>query len=178
MLAALLALALLLAACAQKNIENKEAVRQAVIEYLASRQAQTGLDMSTMDVNVTAMTFERDTARATVEFRVKNSDAGMQLNYTLDRKGDKWVVQPRQDGGQGHGVVQPPDRRRHRRLARRYGPAPSRSSVYPRDAVADSDTAPAESRNNEDGRRSRRRPGRGIGGGAAGARGSEHHRVR
>ena len=40
-----------------------------------------------------------------MEFRVKNSDAGMQLNYTLDRKGDKWVVQARQDSGQGHGVV-------------------------------------------------------------------------
>jgi hypothetical protein len=63
--------------------------------------------MSIMDVNVMAMTFERDTARATVEFRVKNSEAGMQLNYTLDRKGDKWVVQARQDSGQGHGVVQP-----------------------------------------------------------------------
>ena len=86
---------LLLAACARKNIENKDAVRQAVVEYLSARQAQTGLDMSTMDVNVLAMTFERDTARATVEFRVKNSDAGMQLNYTLDRKGDKWVVQAR-----------------------------------------------------------------------------------
>ena len=83
----------LLAACAQKNIENKDAIRQAVVEYLSARQAQTGLDMSTMDVNVTAMTFERDTARATVEFRVKNSEGGMQLNYTLDRKGDKWVVQ-------------------------------------------------------------------------------------
>jgi hypothetical protein len=98
---------LLLAACAQKNIENKDAIRQAVIEYLSSRQAQTGLDMSTMDVNVTAMAFERDTARATVEFRVKNSDAGMQLNYTLDRKGDKWVVQPKSDKGGGHGVVLP-----------------------------------------------------------------------
>ena len=105
---ALLAAVLLMAACARKNIENKDAVRQAVIEYLSARQAQTGLDMSTMDVNVTAMTFERDTARATVEFRVKNSDAGMQLNYTLDRKGDKWVVQARQDAGQGHGVVLPP----------------------------------------------------------------------
>ena len=100
---------LLLAACARKNIENKEAIRQAVIEYLSSRQAQTGLDMSTMDVNVLAMTFERDTARATVEFRVKNSDAGMQLNYALDRKDDKWVVQARQDTGQGHGVVLPGD---------------------------------------------------------------------
>lgn len=99
--------ALLLAACGQKNIENKEAIRQAVIEYLTARQAQTGLDVSTMDVNVMAMTFERDTARATVEFRVKNGDGGMQINYTLDRKGDKWVVQARQDSGQGHGVVAP-----------------------------------------------------------------------
>ena len=100
---------LLLAACARKNIENKEAIRQAVVEYLSSRQAQTGLDMATMDVNVTAMTFERDTAQATVEFRIKNSDAGMQLNYTLTRKGDKWVVQARQDTGKGHGVVLPGD---------------------------------------------------------------------
>ena len=99
--------ALLLAACGQKNIENKEAIRQAVVEYLNARQAQTGLDPSAMDVNVIAMSFERDTARATVEFRVKNGDGGMQLNYTLDRKGDKWVVQARQDTGQGHGVVAP-----------------------------------------------------------------------
>jgi hypothetical protein len=98
---------LVLAACARKNIENKDAIKQAVIEYLGSRQAQTGLDMSTMDVDVSAMTFERDTARATVSFKIKNSDAGMQLNYTLDRKGDKWVVQARQDNGGGHSVVLP-----------------------------------------------------------------------
>jgi len=106
-LAAALIFAVLLAACARKNIENKDAIRQAVVEYLNARQAQTGLDMSTMDVNVTAMAFERDTARATVEFRVKGGDAGMQLNYTLDRKGDKWVVQPKQEGAGGHGVVLP-----------------------------------------------------------------------
>jgi hypothetical protein len=108
-LAAALIFTLLLAACARKNIENKDAIRQAVIEYLNSRQAQTGLDMSTMDVNVSAMAFERDTARATVDFRIKNSEAGMQLNYTLDRKGDKWVVQPKAENGGGHGVVLPPD---------------------------------------------------------------------
>jgi hypothetical protein len=104
---ALFAAALLLAACGRKNIENTEAVRQGVIEYLNSRQAQTGLDMSTMDVKVTAANFERDTARATVQFSVKNSDAGMTLNYTLDRKGDKWIVQPKSDNGGGHGVVLP-----------------------------------------------------------------------
>ncbi len=99
---------LLLGACARKNIENKEAIRQAVIDYLNSRQAQTGLDMSTMDVNVTAMAFERDTARATVDFRIKNGDAGMQINYTLSRKGDQWVVEPKAQSGGGHGVVLPP----------------------------------------------------------------------
>ena len=98
---------LVLAACARKNIENKEAIRQAVVEYLSARQAQTGLDISTMDVDVVAMTFERDTARATVAFKVKNGDAGMQLNYTLDRRNDKWVVQPRPESGGGHGVVLP-----------------------------------------------------------------------
>jgi len=108
-LAAALIFTLLLGACARKNIENKDAIRQAVVDYLNARQAQTGLDMSTMDVNVAAMAFERDTARATVEFRVKGGDAGMQLNYTLDRKGDKWVVQPKQEGAGGHGVVLPPD---------------------------------------------------------------------
>jgi outer membrane murein-binding lipoprotein Lpp len=107
-LAAPLVMTLLLAACAKKNIENKEAIRQAVVEYVNARQAQTGLDVSTMDVNVTAMAFERDTARATVEFRVKGTDAGMQLNYTLARKDDKWVVQGRPAGAPGHGVVPPP----------------------------------------------------------------------
>ena len=100
---------LFLAACGQKNIENKEAIRQAVVDYLTARQAQTGLDPAAMDVNVIAMSFERDTARATVEFRVKNGDGGMQLNYKLDRKGDKWVVEAREDSGQGHGVVAPGD---------------------------------------------------------------------
>jgi len=62
-----------------------------------------------MDVDVTAMAFERDTARATVLFKVKNGDGGMQMNYTLDRKGDKWVVRPNTDGGAGHGVAVPPN---------------------------------------------------------------------
>jgi hypothetical protein len=124
--------ALLLAACARKNIENKDAIRQAVVEYLGSRQAQTGLDMSTMDVNVLAMAFERDTARATVEFRIKNSDAGMQLNYTLDRKGDKWVVQARQDNGQGHGVVTPGDSKGSGALPPGHPAIPENPSASPK----------------------------------------------
>ena len=103
-----LVLTVVLAACSRGNIENKDAVRQAVIDYLQSRKAQTGLDVSTMDVTVTAMQFERDVARATVSFTIKNTNQGMQKNYTLDRNGDKWVVRP-ETGGDGHGVVLPPE---------------------------------------------------------------------
>jgi hypothetical protein len=99
--------ALLLAACAHKNIDNKDAVRDAVMEYLAARQAKTGLDMSTMDVDVTEMRFEKDSAKVTVAFRIKNSDAGMNMSYALDRKGDKWVVRPREDSDNPHGTAMP-----------------------------------------------------------------------
>lgn len=71
------------------------------MEYLASRMSQTGLDPNLMDVEVSGMTFERDQARATVVFRPKGSTegAGMTMNYSFDRKGDKWVVHGRQDNG-------------------------------------------------------------------------------
>jgi hypothetical protein len=87
--------ALLLAACSRNvNIQNKEAVREAVISYLTARSAQTGLDMNTMQVDVTALTFRSDEAEATVAFRPKSlpESAAMRLNYTLDRSGNKWVV--------------------------------------------------------------------------------------
>ena len=73
------------------------------MDYLSTRQTQTGLDLKTMDVTVTEMRFEKDSARATVAFRIKNTDAGMNMSYTLDRKGDKWVVRPRQDSDNPHG---------------------------------------------------------------------------
>jgi outer membrane murein-binding lipoprotein Lpp len=83
----------LLAGCS-RNIQNKEAVRDAVVEYLAARSSQTGLDMKTMDVEVTALSFRSDEAQATLAFRPKAlpSSAAMHLNYTLDRSGNKWVV--------------------------------------------------------------------------------------
>jgi hypothetical protein len=82
--------ALFAAACSNANIDNKDAVRTAMIEYLVTNQASTGIDPSAMDVNVDAVQFERDTARATVSFLIKGSDQGMQGNYTLTRDGNKW----------------------------------------------------------------------------------------
>lgn len=98
---------MLLLSCA-RDIQNQAAVKQGVLDYLNQRQAQTGLDMKLMQVDVTSVTFQKDTALATVAFRPK-SGAGpgeaMQMSYTLERKGDKWVVKNRaqQGGANPHG---------------------------------------------------------------------------
>jgi hypothetical protein len=93
-------LAMLLAACS-KDIQNSEAVKQGVIDYLQARKSQTGLDINLMQVDVVSVSFEKDQARATVMFRPKSGAdaAGMRLAYTLQRKGNVWVVQPNNEGG-------------------------------------------------------------------------------
>jgi len=85
-----LAAALLGTACSRADIDNKDAVRAAMVEYLDKNKESTGLDPSRMDVKVDAVAFERDAARATVSFLIKGTDQGMQGNYTLTREGDKW----------------------------------------------------------------------------------------
>jgi hypothetical protein len=97
---ALVAAAVILGACS-KDIQNKQALKEGVVEYLNANMSKTGLDMSRMDLDVSGMTFERDQARATVVFRPKGSTegAGMTMSYSFDRKGDKWVVHGRQDSG-------------------------------------------------------------------------------
>ncbi len=96
----LVAAAMLLAACS-KDIQNSDAVKQGVLDYLQQRKAETGLDMSSMQVDVVSVSFDKDQARATVMFRPKNTEAaaGMQMQYTLDRKGGKWVVARHNESG-------------------------------------------------------------------------------
>lgn len=108
----LLAAAILLAACS-KDINNGDAVKQGVLDYLQQRKTQTGLDMTLMQIDVVSVAFEKDKAKAVVMFRPKNmaDAAGMQMAYTLDRKGNKWVVEGHgeSDGGSnphGGGAMQ------------------------------------------------------------------------
>jgi hypothetical protein len=91
---------MVLAACS-KDIQNKEALRAGVLDYLESKASTTGLDPKLMDVDVSGMSFETNQARATVVFRPKGAaeGAGMTMNYAFDRKGDKWVVRGRQENG-------------------------------------------------------------------------------
>ena len=84
-------------ACSNANIDNKDAVRTAMIEYLEKSKASTGIDPNAMDVKVDAVQFERDTAHASVSFLIKGSDQGMQGNYTLTRDGNKWGNVTRQN---------------------------------------------------------------------------------
>lgn len=104
-----LAACLLLAACS-KNIQNTEAIRLSVMDYLTARAAQTGLDPNAMQMEITAVTYQKDEAHATVYFRPKGVDSGgMAMNYSFDRKGDKWVVRPPQaNSANPHATQAPP----------------------------------------------------------------------
>jgi hypothetical protein len=85
-----------LGAC-NRGVETKEAVRQGVIHYLSSR---SNVNVSSMQVDVTSVTFRGNEADATVSFRAKGSTgAGMTMNYTLEREGDRWVVKSRSETG-------------------------------------------------------------------------------
>jgi hypothetical protein len=92
-----LAALVLLAACGRR-IDTSEAVRQGVLDYLATR---SNLNIAAMNVDVTAVSFRQDEADATVSFTAKGSPVGkgMAIRYTLMRKGGKWVVKDKPESG-------------------------------------------------------------------------------
>jgi hypothetical protein len=96
-------LLLALAGCGS-DIRNERAVRQGVLDYLSSR---SGLNLSSMNINVTSVVFRKDEADATVSFSPKGASGaagGMTMRYVLERKGSRWVVKGRADsGGNPHG---------------------------------------------------------------------------
>jgi hypothetical protein len=91
-----------LAGC-HRGVESKDAVRQGVLDYLATK----GMTPATMDINVTAVTFNGNKADATVSFAAKGSGVGqMSLPYRLEMKDNKWTVVGRGDASQhGGGMV-------------------------------------------------------------------------
>jgi hypothetical protein len=92
-----------LAGCRQSAAKREDAIRLGVIDYLSTR---SGLDVNAMNVEVTAVALRRDEADATVSIRARgNTDpaGAMTMRYTLERKGDKWVVKGKSGGGAAHG---------------------------------------------------------------------------
>lgn len=85
-----------LTGCA-KNIQNNEAVRQGVVNHLSKR---TDLAVASMDIQVSSVSFRGNEADAMVSFKPKNMEGeGMQMRYTLERKGNEWVVKSKADSG-------------------------------------------------------------------------------
>jgi hypothetical protein len=105
-----LLLALLLAGCNRAAPQTQDAVRQGVIEHLT---AKSGLDLSSMDIEIASVSFRGNDADALVSFRPKGSSdpaSGMQMKYTLQAKGGKWIVTGRPEGGGSpHGGAAPQD---------------------------------------------------------------------
>jgi len=100
----LLSLAALLALAACSNdMKSRDKVQQAILSRL---QEHSGLDLKNLDVNTTAVTFDKNMAYATVFFHPKGDaklDGGMTMKYTLTSKDGKWVVVNVADS-QGHGI--------------------------------------------------------------------------
>jgi hypothetical protein len=83
-------------------LDNKEAVRQAVIDYLAER---SNLNVSSMNIEVTSVVFRGNEADATVSFQPKGGGAqGMEMRYALEKEGNRWVVKGRGAGHAGQGM--------------------------------------------------------------------------
>ena len=96
----------MLAACAP-DIQNKDAVQTSIVNYLKARQAQTGLNVDAMKVEVSSLTFASGgkEAHANVTFTPTAGGPGMKMPYTLDRKGNDWVVRAHAEGGNPHGAA-------------------------------------------------------------------------
>jgi|SRR5580658_6000698 hypothetical protein len=91
-----------LAGC-HSNIQNEDAVKRGVMDYLSTRP---GLNIASMNVSVSSLIFRENEVDATVTFSPKGSAAQpMAIHYVLEKKGDRWVVKPRAGGGQNpHGM--------------------------------------------------------------------------
>lgn len=96
-----------LAGCG-KNIQTKEAVREGMVKYLSTR---SGLSVSGMDIDIASVNFKGNEAEAMVSFKPKggNAAAGMQMRYTLEKKGNEWVVKGKAESGSQHGGAAMPE---------------------------------------------------------------------
>jgi hypothetical protein len=86
--------------------QSQEAIRAGVIDYVSTK-----VNIGAMDVDVTSIDFKGKEADATVSFRAKGADpaSGLQMLYTLEQKGGKWVVKDKaQAGGSPHGAAMNP----------------------------------------------------------------------
>ena len=103
-LTAIALLCCVLTGCQRAN-QDKEAIRQGVLDYIAAK-----VNVSAMEVDVTSIAFKGNEADATVAFRAKGAapGSGMAMRYTLEQKSGKWVVKDKAEaGGSPHSAGAP-----------------------------------------------------------------------
>ncbi len=97
-----LQLLLLFTGCTSGD-RTKEKIQAAIIDRL---QTRSGLDLKTLDVSTTNVSFDKNMAYATVAFHPKGEmdvKSGMMMKYTLEDRDGKWVVVNVGDS-QGHSM--------------------------------------------------------------------------
>jgi hypothetical protein len=99
LLANVLGAALLFTAGCKAKPDEREALRLGVVRHLAAVQ---GLNMPNMEINIKQFSVNGDQATAQVEIRAKGAEAAagsMQLAYSLEKRGDEWIVVKRAAAG-------------------------------------------------------------------------------
>ncbi len=94
----------ILASCGN-DLKDKDKVQAAILDRLRSH---SGLDLKSMDVSTTDVSFENNMAYATVAFHPKgdpNLKDSMSMKYTLEARDGKWVV-AKVGGSAGHSIDQ------------------------------------------------------------------------
>jgi len=118
---------LCLAAC-HHSIENNDAVRLAVVDYLSGIQ---GLNVQAMEVKLDSVQFNASKADAAVSIFLKgNADPFMKKTYHLEQKAEKWVVIPGAEPA-GHGMPAPGAANPHGGTPQSGGKMPSPDDLPP-----------------------------------------------
>jgi hypothetical protein len=81
-----------------KQANDQDAIRASIEKRL---NARSDLNMSAMDREVKQISVNGDHATVQVEFRLKGGDAKMEIEYTLERRGNEWAVLNSQPMGGG-----------------------------------------------------------------------------
>ena len=99
----ILVFAILVLAGCRNDLQDRAKVQEAIVHRL---ETSSGLDLKTLNVTTTAVTFDKNLAYATVAFHPKDDPTvsnGMTMKYTLENRDGKWVVVNVGDS-QGHGL--------------------------------------------------------------------------
>ncbi|MCU1343505.1 MAG: hypothetical protein JWN92_2928 [Candidatus Acidoferrum typicum] len=89
-------LLLAVAAGCKKQVNDQDAIRASIDKRL---NARPDLNLSAMDRDVKQISVNGDHATAQVEFRLKQGNGSMQIEYALERQGGEWTITNSQPAG-------------------------------------------------------------------------------